>query len=264
MTKAKYTEENWQLYKLYVNEVHEKEKDEDGVAGYKRWLCSQNLHYETLKDPNSGITLEMGAYHMNYYLDGKLVAVGVIDILDQGLSTVYCFYDPSLKRLNFGVVSALYEIEWIKEKMLHFPDFRKYYLGFWIHDCEKMSYKSDYEPIELLCPLNLIYVPLDKDLKSRIAQGKVNLIEPGEPKDDYLRELEVVKNRLAEREQFEFKTNQKQRMMQYLINGSIDMSGETVRFMELTKTFFEQISGLFDDLWTAMGIEAFKNTTFTL
>lgn len=130
---------------------------------------------------------------MNYYLDGKLVAVGVVDILDHGLSTVYFFFDPCLKSLNFGVVSALYEIEWIREKMKHFPDFRYYYLGFWIHDCDKMNYKSDYEPVDLLCPLTSVYVRLDKQLKSRIVAGKVNLLEPADQEDDYLRVMDSVK-----------------------------------------------------------------------
>ena len=54
MTKAVFTEENWQLYKLYVNEVHEKGKDDNDKEDYKEWLCSQKLNYETQKDSESG------------------------------------------------------------------------------------------------------------------------------------------------------------------------------------------------------------------
>ena len=170
---------------------------------------------------------------MNYYLDGKLIAVGVVDILDHGLSTVYFFFDPVFKSLNLGVVSAIYEIEWIQEKMKHFPEFRYYYLGFWIHDCDKMNYKSDYEPVELLCPSNFVYVKLNTELKARITSGKITLLDPEDPQDDYLRELESVKNQLAIRDSTEFKSDKKQRTMQYLIKGNIDISGETVSFMNL-------------------------------
>lgn len=54
MTKAVFTEENWQLYKLYANEVHEKGKDDNDKEDYKEWLCSQKLNYETQKDSESG------------------------------------------------------------------------------------------------------------------------------------------------------------------------------------------------------------------
>jgi arginine-tRNA-protein transferase len=131
-----------------VNAIHEKDKDEDDKSGFKRWLCSNNLHYEEkISAVNAEKVLKMGAYHMNYYLDGKLIGVGVMDVLDIGMSTVYYFFDPKFKPLKFGVVSALYEIQWIRDQMAFFPEFRYYYLGFFIHNCDKMSYKSDYEPV---------------------------------------------------------------------------------------------------------------------
>jgi len=53
---------------------------------------------------------QTGCYHMKYYLSGKLIAVSVIDILDNGLSSTYFFYNPSLKHYRLGVVSTLIEI----------------------------------------------------------------------------------------------------------------------------------------------------------
>jgi len=50
MSKATLTEENWELYKLYVNEIHNKDKDEEDKSSFKRWLCSQNIKYETMRD----------------------------------------------------------------------------------------------------------------------------------------------------------------------------------------------------------------------
>lgn len=59
------------------------------------------------------IKLPIGCYHMNYFLAGKFIAVGVVDIFEKGLSSVYFFYDPNYKKLDLGVVAALIEIEYI-------------------------------------------------------------------------------------------------------------------------------------------------------
>lgn len=50
---------------------------------------------------------------MYHRLDGKLVAVGVIDILDEYLNSAYFIYDPDYKFLNLGVVGALRELEYM-------------------------------------------------------------------------------------------------------------------------------------------------------
>lgn len=47
---------------------------------------------------------------MKYYLDGKFIAVGVVDLVPNGLSSVYFFYDPEYKDYRLGVFSALIEI----------------------------------------------------------------------------------------------------------------------------------------------------------
>lgn len=57
---------------------------------------------KTVSIPNA-----YGSYHMQYWLDGKLIAVGVIDILTQCVSSVYLFYDPEFHFLNLGTYSAL-------------------------------------------------------------------------------------------------------------------------------------------------------------
>ena len=50
------------------------------------------------------VTYNLGTYHQLYRLDGKLVAVGVVDILPSGLSSVYLFYDPDVKQLSLGEI----------------------------------------------------------------------------------------------------------------------------------------------------------------
>ncbi len=57
--------------------------------------------------------LNIGCYHMEYFLDGNFIAVGVVDIFREGISSVYFFYDPKYTKLSMGVVGALIEIEFM-------------------------------------------------------------------------------------------------------------------------------------------------------
>jgi len=59
--------------------------------------------------------LEMGCYHMKYYLNGKLISIGVVDIFEDCLSSVYYFYDPDYKKYSIGIVGSLMEINHIKK-----------------------------------------------------------------------------------------------------------------------------------------------------
>ena len=71
-----------------------------------------------------------GGFHHHYLLDGELIAVGVVDILPRCLSSVYLFYDPAFEHLNLGTVTAVKEIEWVKEKLLpQWPQIKYYYMG---------------------------------------------------------------------------------------------------------------------------------------
>ena len=91
-----------------------------------------------------------GTVHQQYRIDGKLIAVGVVDLLPHGLSSVYAFYDPSQQITAMGKYLSLKEIEYA------FPEY--YYLGFYIESCPKMRYKAEYQPSELLCPTHYQWV----------------------------------------------------------------------------------------------------------
>ena len=75
--------------------------------------------------------------------DNTLVAVAVVDIMDNALSAVYTFYDPEYSRRSPGRFAILLQIEQAKKYGLHWL-----YLGYWIEDCRKMSYKDEYWPLE--------------------------------------------------------------------------------------------------------------------
>ncbi|EAL73101.1 hypothetical protein DDB_G0269024 [Dictyostelium discoideum AX4] len=100
-----------------------------------------------IKTPKPGY----GSFHQYYRLDGKLVGVGVIDILPECLSSVYFFYDPDFNFLSLGKYSALNEIEWVQKVSQSIPQLKYYYMGYYIHSCQKMKYKANYQPSQLLC-----------------------------------------------------------------------------------------------------------------
>jgi arginine-tRNA-protein transferase len=69
--------------------------------------------------------------------------VSMIDILEHGISSVYTFYDASDNAASFGSYSILWQIE--QARILHLPYL---YLGYYIKESEKMSYKAKYQPME--------------------------------------------------------------------------------------------------------------------
>jgi arginyl-tRNA--protein-N-Asp/Glu arginylyltransferase len=75
----------------------------------------------------------------------KLLGVAVADLLPDGLSAVYTFYDPDLPQRGLGVYAVLWEIAETARRGLHYL-----YLGYWIAESPKMAYKTRYRPIEIL------------------------------------------------------------------------------------------------------------------
>ena len=57
-----------------------------------------------------------GTFHVQYRLDQKLIMVGVVDILPHCLCSCYLFYDTDYKALSLGKYSALWELNWLKQK----------------------------------------------------------------------------------------------------------------------------------------------------
>jgi hypothetical protein len=122
------------------------------------------------------LRLGYGAFHMHYRLGGRLVAVGVVDVLPLCLSSVYLLYDPELPRLELGKLTALYEIAWVRAAQRAAPRLRFWYAGFYVHGCKKMRYKREFEPSELVCPVTRRWTPITPAVLARLDADKAPLI----------------------------------------------------------------------------------------
>jgi arginyl-tRNA--protein-N-Asp/Glu arginylyltransferase len=79
--------------------------------------------------------------------EGTLIAVMLMDRLEDSLSAVYSFYDGRQTRRSLGTYMILWMIERCRE--LHIP---YVYLGYWIEASDKMAYKARFRPLEALGP----------------------------------------------------------------------------------------------------------------
>ncbi|XP_070637060.1 arginyl-tRNA--protein transferase 1 isoform X4 [Bos indicus] len=155
--------QSFSLYVKYQMAIHQDPPDECGKTEFTRFLCSSPL--ETENSPN-GPDCGYGSFHQQYWLDGKIIAVGVIDILPYCVSSVYLYYDPDYSFLSLGVYSALREIAFTRQLHEKTPQLSYYYMGFYIHSCPKMKYKGQYRPSDLLCPETYVWVPIEQCLPS--------------------------------------------------------------------------------------------------
>lgn len=74
---------------------------------------------------------------------GRLIAVCLMDRMDDGLSAVYSFFDPAEKRQGLGTYVVLWLIEQARRENLPYV-----YLGYWIGESHKMAYKIRFQPLE--------------------------------------------------------------------------------------------------------------------
>ena len=249
IVKALCTTENFKMYQSYCKMIHEKENEYK--SGYENFLCLTNLIERNIKSSTSDKELPQGCFHMNYYLDGTLIAVGVVDMVLKGMSSVYFFYDPKYKPLKMGIVAGLYEIEYIQEMQKVFPLFKYYYLGFYIQQTEKMVYKADFEPCELLCPKTKRFVVLTPELRKGIDNGQRIL------------DTSTVSSEDQSDKEFSSRADIAKTILD---NGKIVYNDELLSFKTAThlKGILDQIVKLRDELFMAIGKKLTKRIILTL
>ncbi|XP_056903755.1 arginyl-tRNA--protein transferase 1 isoform X14 [Takifugu flavidus] len=147
------------LFARYQKAIHGDDPNECSETEFRRFLCDSPLEAEYSVD---GPTMGYGSFHQQYWLDGQIVAVGVIDILPTCVSSVYLFYHPDFASLSLGSYSALREIAFTRQLQIQSSKLSYYYLGFYIHSCPKMRYKGQYRPSDLLCPETFVWVPIEQ------------------------------------------------------------------------------------------------------
>ena len=88
---------------------------------------------------------ESFGHEVLYFLEGKLIAVDLIDILEDGISSIYFYYDPDYAYLSLGKLSLYNQIKYA----IH-TDKKWIYLGYYVKDCPSLSYKAEYKPFTTL------------------------------------------------------------------------------------------------------------------
>ncbi|HYY16343.1 MAG TPA: hypothetical protein VE965_06835 [Gammaproteobacteria bacterium] len=84
-----------------------------------------------------------------FRLDRHLLAIAVVDRMEDALSAVYTFFDPDHSARSLGRFAILCEIE-----AARIAGLKWLYLGYWIKECRKMRYKSEYRPFEYMARVN--------------------------------------------------------------------------------------------------------------
>ena len=151
-------QESYTVFKKFQMIIH-REKEEDSTGKhFDEFLVQSPL--ENNEEGCENMPCSFGTYHLQYLLDGKIFAVGVIDILPRGLLCEYLYYDPEYRFIAPGVYTALHEIAFTQELFQLNPEMQYYYMGFYVQSCPKMNYKSRYNAGYLLCPETYQYVPI--------------------------------------------------------------------------------------------------------
>ena len=203
--KIQIDDERFQVYKKYQMNIHKDKESEITKEDFNRSWGQTNLV------DNLGIKLpedlalktkhpeiypkKYGCYNFIHRIDGKIVAVGIVDILPTSLSSVYLYYDTDYQFLDLGVLSSILEIEYVKSFCeLIDSNFKYYLLGFFEENIQKLRYKGFYYPTQILDRFSMNFVYL-KDVQQILKERKFIQLskEPKNPKYEYLTKNEIDK-----------------------------------------------------------------------